>query len=82
MSKHVAKLSGWVVGILAVAALLFGLSVATARPATAMTCQNDGWNFVGSQPNQPTCQSVCEGIHGPDVYGSWNPFTTCCSCLY
>ena len=82
MSKRMAKVSGWLLGVLVVGALGFGVSVAAATPASALTCQNDGWNFVGSQPDQATCQRVCEDIHGPGVTGHWVSSTTCCSCLF
>ncbi len=84
MSKRVSRFSGWVLGLLVVGALAFGLSVATARPATAMTCQNDGWNFVGSQPNAGACQTACNNAHpgDPNVVGHWNSTSTCCSCLF
>ncbi len=84
MSKPVAKFSGWVLGLLVVGALAFGLSVATATPATAMTCPNDGWNWVGQQPSQAACTQACLTAHYPqtDVVGQWHPSTGCCTCLY
>ena len=82
MSQRTEKISGWVVGLVVAGALAFGLSVAVVTPASALTCQNDGWNFVGQQPDEVTCQNVCYSIHGGDVVGHWNPTTGCCSCLY
>lgn len=52
MSKHVSKVSGWVLGVLTAGALVFGLSVAMATPASALTCPNNGWDTLGSKPTQ------------------------------
>jgi hypothetical protein len=82
MSKRASKVSGWFLGVLAVGSLVLGLSVAAAKPASSLTCANDGWNWVGSQPDAATCQSVCVSIHGPDTSSHWNPTTTCCTCLF
>ena len=84
MSRRVKTFSGWLVAIAVTLALAFGLTVALARPASALTCPDDGWNWVGQQPDQQTCTAVCQAVHGndPTVVGRWNPTTGCCTCLY
>ena len=82
MSKRVTQFSAWLFGASVVGALAFGLSVATARPASAMTCQDDGQTWVGSQPDAPTCNQVCINIHGSEAQGHWNSTTTCCMCEF
>jgi hypothetical protein len=82
MSERIAKLSGWVLGMLVVGAMVFGLSVVTAKPAYAMTCADNGWGPVGQQPNETTCHSVCVALHGEDDDYNWYPGTGCCVCLY
>ncbi len=83
MSRKTRKASGWLVGAAVTAALAFGLSVAVAKPAGAMECADDGWNFLGSQPSAEACNTACSNAHYPDeAWGHWNQFTTCCQCLY
>ncbi len=83
MSKRGSRISGWIVGTAVTAALAFGLSVATAKPASALTCPDDGWNWVGEQPDPETCTNVCQTAHGndPEVVGHLYP-NGCCACLY
>jgi hypothetical protein len=82
MSQQAQRFAGWLVGIAVSAALAFGLMVATARPASALTCQNDGWDWVGEQPDLETCKNVCRAVHGdPDASGILYP-GNCCRCLY
>lgn len=81
MSQRVKSVSGWIVGALAAGALAFGSSVAFAKPANAMTCNNDGWNWLGYKPTQEACFTACEALHGPHVqiqYGAQG----CCTCLF
>lgn len=83
MSQRVKKFSGWLVGIAVTLALAFGLTVALAKPASALTCLNDGWDWVGEQPDKPTCDYTCQVVHGdPSASGIWYPTTHCCRCLY
>lgn len=81
MSKRLAKISGWVGGVLVAGALAFGLLVVTATPADALECADDGVWFLGSHPSQASCTSACEAIHGEEVIAIWNPTTTCCKCM-
>ncbi len=81
MSKGLAKVSGWVGGVLTVGALVFGLVVATATPANALACADDGVTFLGSKPSAEACRSACVAIHGEGINDIWNPTTTCCKCL-
>lgn len=71
MSTRMRSITGWIVGAAVAAALAFGLMVATARPASALTCQNDGWDWVGQQPDLETCKNVCRAVHG-DPGAKWN----------
>ncbi len=83
MSDRVRKSSGWVLGVLVGGVLAFGASVALAKPAAALDCADDGWNFLGSQPSSEACNTACVNAHYPDeAWGHWSPTTTCCQCLY
>ncbi len=81
MSGRTKQATGWVFGAVVAVALGFGLTVATAKPAEAMTCPNDGWNFLGFKATKPLCQSACATLH-PDldhiVYG----VNQCCNCIF
>ena len=81
MSKRIAKILGFVGGVLVTGALAFGLMVATATPAHAFECADDGVWFLGSHPNATSCRNACEAIHGPTITSIWNSSTTCCKCL-
>lgn len=82
MSMRVKRVSGWMLGLLVAAALVFGASVALVQPAQAMTCANDGWNTFGWQPDYNSCQTACWQVHDPTAQPRWNPITGCCSCLF
>jgi hypothetical protein len=82
MSKRSQKVSGWLLGLVVAVALGFGLLVATAKPAYALSCWDDGWIHVGSQPDEVTCGYVCRSIHGSEAVGFWNPDTGCCHCAW
>ena len=81
MSTRMERVSGWLLGLVVAAALIFGASVAITRPAQAMSCPNDGWNTFGWQPNPTSCNSACQQVH-QDGQGVWNPTTWCCHCLF
>jgi hypothetical protein len=82
MSQQAQRFAGWLVGIAVSAALAFGLMVALAKPASALTCANDGWDWVGEQPSQQACNTTCQAVHGdPGASGIWYP-NHCCRCLY
>lgn len=83
MSKRTKRISSWLTGAVVAAALGFGLLVATAKPASALTCADDGWTWLGQQPDAQTCDNLCKSIHGdPEAVGHWNPTTGCCVCLF
>ncbi len=82
MSQRVKSVSGWIVGALVAGALAFGASVAFAKPASAMSCQNDGWNFLGEKPTQSACQTACAALH-PDLdHVQWGSTNHCCACIF
>jgi hypothetical protein len=83
MSQQAQRFAGWLVGIAVSAALAFGLMVALATPASALTCANDGWDWLGEQPSEQACVNACRAVHGdPEAGGIWNPTSHCCRCLY
>lgn len=76
------KLAGWWVVAALVAAVL-GLGAREAfGSSTIMTCPNDGWNSMGSQPSYGACNQACFAAH-PDgeFIPQWIESTTCCRCL-
>jgi hypothetical protein len=81
MRSRVQQLLSAVYGLLVVAAIGFGLLVATAKPANALDCANDGVWFLGSKPIYQACYDACYAIHGPGITAVWNSTTTCCKCL-
>ncbi len=81
MTERLVKVPRWVGGILAAGALAFGLLVATATPAAALSCADDGYWFLGSKPSAQACRDACVAIHGENINDIWNPTTTCCKCL-
>lgn len=82
MSKRTKKVSGWLTGAVVAAALGFGALVATATPANAVTCLNDGWDWMGDQPTEPACLYACQAVHGEEAGDIWFPTSHCCRCLY
>jgi hypothetical protein len=81
MSRRIVKVSGFLGGALVAGALAFGMLVATAKPAHAFECADDGVWFLGSHPSASSCRNACVAIHGPSINDVWNPTTTCCKCL-
>jgi hypothetical protein len=81
MRSRVQQLLSIVYGFLFVAVVSFGLLVATAKPADALDCANDGVWFLGSKPDQTACTNACVAIHGQNITAVWNPTTTCCKCV-
>ena len=68
-------------GLAVLGALAFGSTVAFATPANAMTCADDGWNFLGSQPSSQACFEACFALH-PDLdHYRWGP-NNCCTCFF
>lgn len=82
MSHRGKTVSGWILGLVVTGALAFGASAAFARPANAMACQDDGWNFLGEKPSSAACNSACLALH-PDLdHSVWGPINHCCSCIF
>ena len=83
MSQQGRTVSGWIVGLLVTGALAFGASVALAKPANAMSCQNDGWNFLGEKPTQIACFNACYALHGNNLdHIQWGSTNHCCACIF
>jgi hypothetical protein len=82
MLRIVKRIGGWGFWLAVAGALVFGGLVAVAKPANAMTCPDDGWNWLGQQPSAEDCQTACELVHGGDVTGQWGSTNGCCRCLY
>jgi hypothetical protein len=82
MSRSIKRIGGWGFGMAVAGALAFGGVVAVATPANALTCQDDGWNWLGQQPSKEACQNACEAIHGPEVLAQWGSTNGCCRCLF
>ena len=83
MKTLTEKLVGWTLGAIAAIALIGGLTVATAQPVEASTCQYDGVTFMGQQPNYFACVAACYAVHEDELidvlYGEANG---CCRCIY
>ena len=83
MARRMSTVAASAVAALALVALVAGLLVATAKPAHAMACMDDGVNFMGQQPSSQACFSACFAVHGDDLVSSqWNPTTGCCRCFF
>ena len=83
MPKILEKVFAWTVGVIALAAVTFGLAVATAKPVEASSCQYDGINFMGQQPSDNACFAACFAVHGGSLEDwDWVPSTGCCRCFY
>jgi hypothetical protein len=77
------KMASWTVAAIAAIALIGGLTVATAQPVEASTCQYDGINFLGQQPSEFACIAACYAVHGEDLEAvQWGEANGCCRCLY
>ena len=81
MSQQGRTVSSWIVGLLVTGALAFGASVAFATPANAMTCANDGWNWLGYKPTPGACYTSCHAIH-PDLVDIGYGAQGCCTCYF
>lgn len=81
MSRLMKKAGGLALGLGVTGALAFGATVAFARPANAMTCANDGWNFLGAQPSLAACTSACLALHQDLIKVRWGP-NNCCTCFF
>ncbi len=81
MSRGAKKLGGWVAGLAVVGALVFGLTVTLATPANAMTCANDGWNWLGYKATPGACFTSCKALH-PELVEYRYSVLGCCTCLF
>jgi hypothetical protein len=81
MSRKVKSASWWVAALAAVGILGLGAREAFAS-GTANACQNDGWNYLGSQPSFTACWNACSALHPNLSQANWNSSTKCCSCLF
>ena len=83
MSRWIRKSVGLAVGAFGVLAIAFGASVAFAKPVSAMTCPNDGYNTMGAQPSEFACIAACYAVHQEELQGvNWYEANHCCQCLY
>ncbi len=82
MSRSIKRLGGWGFGVAVAGALAFGGVVAVATPANALTCPDDGWNWLGQQPDEGACLAACVAVHGEEVEAQWGSTNGCCRCLY
>ena len=83
MTRRLSMVAAWAVAVLALVALVAGLLVATAKPAHAMACMDDDWNFMGQQPSEPACWDACFAVHGAGLdHVTWSPTTGCCRCFF
>ena len=81
MTRPVALLSLRLalLGAMVIGALTFSARQAFAANA-AMTCPNDGWNYLGACVDNTDCTAACLGIHSPPVVGRCT--NGCCRCLF
>ena len=81
MSNRTKSAARWVLGFAVLGVLAIGAQQAAAQPSE-FTCQDDGWNFLGSQPSYQACYDACFAIH-PDLQEArWGPIEGCCRCLF
>jgi hypothetical protein len=81
MSNRTRSVSRWALGAVVLGVLAFGAEQAAAEPSE-LTCQDDGWNFLGQQPSYEACYDACFALHGQDLQQAlWGP-AGCCRCLF
>lgn len=82
MSNRTRSVSRWALGAVVLGVLAFGAKQAAAEPSD-FTCQDDGWNFLGSQPSYEACYDACFSLHGAGLQQAlWGPAQGCCRCLF
>ena len=83
MSKHITRLSSFVVAVLVLAALAFGTTQAVAAPIS-MFCMNDGINYLGlcGAGGTPACDAACEAVGSSESIGECIGPEGCCRCLH
>jgi len=81
MSRSIKRIGGWGFGVAVAGALAFGASVAAAKPANAMTCANDGWNWLGYYPTESECYTACLLLHPSLDHVRYTP-EGCCTCYF
>ncbi len=78
MAKAGARLGPFVYAMAIVLTLSFGARAALSQPV-AMTCNDDGWLWLGACSSGAQCTADCQAIHGPDAHGNCN---VCCRCAW